>query len=276
MSFYQEILAVLVFIFGTVFGSFLNVVIYRMGSGVGYWGRSKCLSCGKELTPSMLVPVFSFLFQRGRCRHCGAKLSWQYPLVEGVAGALFLVVLLVTKFDPLHASWADAVFFVLDAAIWMTLLTIMVYDLKHKIIPDRLSLLFAVLAGMLLFFRWHLGLLLPHFVPLLGEDIPPWIDFFAGPLCALPFALLWFFSGGRAMGFGDAKLAWGIGWLLGFFGGISAIILAFWIAFFPSIVLLFLPRKRFTMKSEIPFAPFLIFGALLVFVWGIDILRWSF
>jgi len=276
MFLYQSVFVLLTFICGTIFGSFLNVVIYRMGSGVGYFGRSKCLSCGKTLTPSMLVPVFSFLFARGRCRYCGVKLSWQYPLVETAAGVLFLAVLWVTGFDSLHASLLEAAFFALETAIWMTLLTITVYDLKHKIIPDRLSLLLAVLACAVLLLRWNFGLLTPHFVPFLGEFIPLWVDLLAGPLLFLPFALLWLFSGGRAMGLGDAKLALGLGWFLGFSGGVTAIILAFWIAFFPSLFLLFLSRKHFTMKSEIPFAPFLILGALLVFVWGIDILGWAF
>lgn len=289
-----SILGALIFIFGTVIGSFLNVVIYRVGSGVGYLGRSKCLSCGKRLTAKMLIPLLSFFWERGRCAYCGAKLSWQYPLVEGASGALFLMVWLVTGFDPLAVftlavnSWQNglsnllssdiipaAIFFFVDAAIWMILLAITVYDLRHKIIPDRFVLYFALLGGLRLFFRWRFGLFFASFVPFLGSFVPIWVDILAGPLLSLPFALLWFLSGGRAMGLGDAKLAWGLGWFLGFSGGISAVILAFWAAFFPSLYLLFLSRKRLTMRSKIPFAPFLIFGALLVFAGGIDILQWS-
>ena len=276
MSFYQGVFPVLVFVLGTILGSFLNVVIYRMGSGVGYVGRSKCLSCGRVLTPLMLVPILSFITLRGRCRYCRAKLSWQYPLVEAASGALFLTVFWVTKFDPLYPALPEVIFFFLDAAIWMTLLAIVVYDLKHKIIPDRLAFCFALLAGAGLLLEWHVGLLKPHFIPFLGEYVPSWIDILAGPLLALPFALIWALSGGRAMGLGDAKLVWGLGWFLGLSGGVSAIVLAFWIAFFPSIFLLFLPRKPLTMKSEIPFAPFLILGTLIVFVWEIDILSWVF
>ena len=271
---YGVVLGILIFTLGTVIGSFLNVVIYRTGSGVGYSGRSKCLSCGKMLTAQMLVPLFSFFFQRGRCAYCGTKLSWQYPLVETLSGALFVMVWWVTGFDPLSSGIKETSFFFLDAAIWMTLLAITVYDLRHKIIPDRFALCFALLSGLLLLFRFEQGLLSPYFLTFTGEYIPVWVDLVAGPLLALPFALLWLFSGGRVMGLGDAKLAWGIGWVLGFIGGVSAIILAFWTALIPSLILLFLSRKRFTMKSEIPFAPFLILGTLIVFVWNVDILRW--
>ena len=273
---YSAFLGVFFFLLGVIFGSFLNVVIYRTGSGVGYQGRSKCLSCGRALTAAMLVPLLSFLFQRGRCVYCGAKLSLQYPLVEVGAGALFLMVWWVTNFDPLATSIKDTILFSVEVLIWLVLLLIVVYDVKHKIIPDRFSLAFALLAGILALLRLYWVPATPHFVPLFGVYTPLWLDLLAGPLLALPFALLWLFSGGRAMGLGDAKLAWGLGWFLGFSGGVSAIILAFWTAFFPSIILLFLPRKHFTMKSEIPFAPFLILGALLVYVWGIDILQWSF
>lgn len=269
-------LSLLVFILGAVFGSFLNVVIYRTGSGVTYAGRSKCLSCGKVLTPLMLVPIFSFLFQRGRCGHCGAKLSLQYPMVETASGMLFVLVSSVTGSNPFQGSITEATLFFLDAAIWMALLGIVVYDLRHKIIPDRFSAIFAILSGVALLLKWHWGIVTPHYLSLIGNFVPAWLDLLAGPLLALPFALVWFFSHGRAMGLGDAKLAWGIGWFLGFSGGISAIILAFWIAFFPSIFLLFLRQKHFTMKSEIPFAPFLVLGVLCVFVWGIDIFSWAF
>ncbi len=274
MSLYHSIFWVFIFVLGTIFGSFLNVVIYRTGSA-RYSGRSRCLSCGKALAPFMLIPLFSFLFQRARCFYCGTKLSWQYPLVEGLAGMLFLITWWVTKFDPLAFDVSAATFFVLDATIWMVLLAITVYDFRHKIIPDRFAFCFALLAGGTLFLKWHWGVFTPHFIPLLGIYIPTWIEFLAGPLLALPFALLWLISRGRAMGLGDAKLAWGIGWFLGFSGGVSAVVFAFWSAFFPSIILLFLPRKRFTMKSEIPFAPFLILGTLIVFAWGIDILSWT-
>lgn len=277
MGEYLPIILVLSFILGVTVGSFLNVLIFRLRSGVTLHGRSKCLACAKPLRAKHLVPLFSYLVQRGRCAFCGVKISLQYPLVEGVLGALYVGVLVVHGFDPLTTTLSDAFLIILDASVWTILLAVTVYDWKHKIIPDSFSLLLAIVAGVGLLFKWQMGLLPVYFLPLLDTGtLPSWIDLVAGPLLALPFAMLWFFSGGRAMGLGDAKLAWGLGWFLGFPYGVSAIVFAFWIAFIPSILLLFLPSKRFTMKSEIPFAPFLVLGALVAYLTNINILTWTF
>ncbi len=275
MELYGTVLALLVFVLGLIIGSFLNVVIYRFGSGIRVTGRSKCLSCGKTLTAAMLIPLASFLFMRGRCGYCGTKLSWQYPLVEMLTGALFVIAAHVNGLFGMSASPHQLTVFIIEALIWAVLIVITVYDLKHRIIPDMLSLLFALLAGILLLLKWSWGLMVIPFLPFL-DSVPVWINAAAGVLLALPFAMLWFFSGGRAMGLGDAKLAWGIGWFLGFAGGVSAAVLAFWVAFFPSLTLLLVRSKHFTMKSEIPFAPFLIIGTFIVYTFGIDILSWTF
>ena len=275
MELYAVVVRLLVFIFGLIIGSFLNVVIYRFGSGMRVTGRSKCLSCGKTLTVAMLIPLLSFLFMRGRCGYCGTKLSWQYPLVETLTGALFVIAAHVNGLFNMGATQHQLIVFAVEAVIWEVLVVITVYDLKHRIIPDLLSLLFALLSGGILLLKWSWGLSVIPFLPFL-DSVPVWINAAAGLLLALPFALLWLLSGGRAMGLGDAKLAWGIGWFLGFAGGVSAAVLAFWVAFFPSLLLLLVRSKHFTMKSEIPFAPFLIIGTLIVYTFDIDILSWTF
>ena len=87
--------AILFFIFGTIVGSFLNVLILRYNTGISAArGRSFCFSCGKNLNWLELVPVLSFLFQKGKCRGCKSKISWQYPLVECLTGLLFVGVFL--------------------------------------------------------------------------------------------------------------------------------------------------------------------------------------
>lgn len=275
MDSYTLLCYLLVFLFGTIIGSFLNVVIYRMGSGFGYSGRSKCLSCGKTLRATMLVPLLSYLFQRGRCAYCHTRISAQYPLVEFAVGALFAIALYVNATTALIFDSHTLTLFVLDIVAWSTLVAIVVYDLKHKIIPDRLALLFALVAGSALFLKLRWGILPDDYLPIF-DVVPQWIDIAAAPLLALPFAALWFFSGGRAMGLGDAKLAWGIGWFLGFAKGFSAIVLSFWIAFIPSLILLLLPKKSFTMKSEIPFAPYLFLGILVAYWFGVNLLSWTY
>ncbi len=274
---YLPIIFVLSFILGVTVGSFLNVLIFRLRSGATLRGRSKCLACAKPLRAKHLVPLLSYLVQWGRCAFCGVKISLQYPIVEGLLGALYVAVLVVHDFHPLTTTLSDALFIFIDATAWTILLAIMVYDIKHKIIPDSFSILFALVALVGLVLTWQMGISATYFLPLLDSGmLPSWIDIAAGPLLFLPFAALWFFSGGRAMGLGDAKLAWGLGWFLGFSHGVTAIILAFWIAFIPSLLLLLWPTKKFTMKSEIPFAPFLVLGALATYILQINILTWTF
>ncbi len=238
---------VFAFILGTIIGSFLNVVILRWNTGASIAvDRSRCFSCGATLHWYELIPVLSFLAQGGRCRSCGSKISWQYPLVEMVTGVLF--ALIVWLFPPLSlaAILTDLLFF----AIWSTLVVIVVYDMRHKIIPD-------IFAYLLAFFG--IVLILIH----ASNGVFNWWNLAAGPLLALPLFLLWLVSGGRWMGLGDSKLMLGIGWLLGLNAGGAALILAFWIGAAVGIVLIVFRRVAF--KSEIPFAPFLVAGTAVAF-----------
>jgi prepilin signal peptidase PulO-like enzyme (type II secretory pathway) len=248
---------ILAFIFGTIIGSFLNVVSLRFNTGVGIQGRSKCMSCGVGLTWKELVPIFSFLAQRGSCKKCKSSISWQYPLVEFSAGALF--VLIFVLFPPI--SFAAGIQTFLYIIVSSVTLVICAYDIKHKIIPDVLSYVFSALALVSLFFG---GATLFH--------VPTVWAFLAGPLLALPFALLWLISKGTWMGLGDAKLMLGIGWLLGINGGVNAMILAFWIAAPVSLIWLYLTYKKFKPKTEIPFGPYLILGMYLVLLFGFQVL----
>lgn len=271
------------FIFGMIIGSFLNVVIYRFNTGRGIGGRSMCFSCNRTLTPLELFPVFSFLFQRGRCAKCKTKLSWQYPAVELLTGLLFALSFIKVFTLAPHGFIFNVPF------VWiiMSLLVIItVYDLRHKIIPDQFSYFFAVLTFLRLF------------ISLNGNDIifPSLGVLFAGPLLALPFYLIWMVSKGRWMGLGDAKLSLGLGWFLAIYApafspmisNISVFLYSFWIgtAFFVLISIIglilrgladlgFIKRSYnlpvLGMKSEIPFAPFLILGLLIVFLFRYNI-----
>lgn len=256
-----------VFIFGTIIGSFLNVVIYRYNSGSSpLTGRSQCFSCGKTLNWYELIPLFSFLFQKGRCRECSVKLSWQYPIVEALSGIIFVSVFLLGR-PPLET--------VILIVIFSTLLVIAVYDLRHKIIPDGLVALFAVL-GLVMFFT-EVDITRAFHFPFVWTLI-------AGPMLFFPFWFLWFISQGRWLGLGDGKLALGIGWFLGATLGGSAIMLAFWIGAAYALAIMATQRvaiiasayasqkskvlkseTSLTMKSEIPFGPFLILATLIVY-----------
>lgn len=244
------------FIAGTVVGSFLNVVAIRFNTGAGLGGRSRCMSCGKQLTWKELIPILSFLAQKGSCLKCKGKISRQYPLVEFLAGAVFVLIFFV--FPPAAPLLAWRTFVYLLATC--LLLVISVYDIKHKIIPDQFVYAFVILSFVNLFIGGSSWFHLPNLT-----------DILAGPVLALPFALLWLFSKGTWMGLGDAKLVLGIGWLLGFGKGINALFLAFWIAAIVSVIWLLATQKRFVPRTEIPFGPYLVLSAYLVLLFGIQV-----
>lgn len=246
------------FVLGTIIGSFLNVVALRYNTGMTLKGRSKCFSCGKNLSWHELVPVLSFLLQRGSCKNCKSKISWQYPIVELFAGFCFLMIFYV--FPPMTFEASVSTIFYLF--ITCLLLIITIYDIKHKIIPDTLVYTFAVIAFAKLFVSPELTLMLPSLS-----------DALAGPILALPFALMWLLSKGAWMGLGDAKLVLGIGWVLGLLPGVSAIVLAFWIGAIFSLIWMYVVMRKFKARYEIPFGPYLILGMYLVLFFGIRIIE---
>ena len=241
---------VVFFIFGTIIGSFINVLVLRYNTGLSFVsGRSKCFSCGKTLRWYELVPVFSFLTLGGKCSSCKSRISVQYPLVELATGILFAFAFLQFGMMTLLPVY----FIVLSI-----LVAISVYDLLHKIIPDGMVFFFDAVA--LIF------LIISHGTNIFSSANI--LDFLAGPILFAFFAFFWLVSGGKWMGLGDAKLALGVGWLLGFSLGISGIVLSFWIGAVVSLILLGFQKlniSRFglTMKSEVPFAPFIIFALLI-------------
>lgn len=250
-----------IFTFGLIIGSFLNVVVYRYQTGARIANdRSRCMSCGKTLTALMLIPLLSFLVQKGRCAYCHTKLSWQYPITEFSSGVIALLVAFKSNLFLSDLSMGVILQASTAFLFFSILLVVTVYDFKHKIIPDRFSVLLAVSA--LLYGGVMVWVGERHLLPTLLTGIG----------IALPFFLLWIASRGRWMGLGDAKLALGLGFFLGYPFGASIPVLAFWIGTIPAIALLLFGRG-ITMKSEIPFGPFLALATLALYVYPIDILQ---
>ncbi len=259
----ERMLAALMWgIFGLIVGSFLNVVILRHGAR-SLGGRSSCFSCGKTLSWYELVPVFSWLVQKGRCRGCDARISVQYPLVEATTGIAFALI------GVASIGFAQQAVAAILASL---LIVIAVYDIEHTIIPDEWVYAFAAVALISSIM----------FSPELGFASALTI-FLSGVVVALPLFLLWFISRGTWMGFGDVKLALGMGWLLGTIQGLQALLLAFVIGAIVSVCILMpLPKilralritrlgsrhRALTMKSEVAFGPFLIAATSLVWFLG--------
>lgn len=261
------ILLIIFTLLGLIIGSFLNVVLYRFNTEKSLGGRSACMSCQSKLHWYDLIPVFSFFLLSGRCRMCKTKISTQYPLVELTTGFIFGI--LFWKFQELFFVNILVFSFVYSyfVTIFCLLLLIMVYDIKHKIIPDTLSFVFGVFVFIGLFFFYPSSV--DSHIPYVFH-LPAISDFLAGFVISVPFALLWFVSRGTWMGLGDAKLAVGMGFLLGMSGVISATIIAFWIGAIVGLLLIAFKRLH-GIKDEIPFAPFLILGTSLVFMFGFEL-----
>lgn len=258
-----------VILFGLAAGSFLNVIVFRLGSGESIlWGRSHCVSCKHVLKWSELVPVFSFLALGGKCRLCHESISLQYPVVELLtAGSFFLtylrykdVLFLGSPFAALLSPSSIEVLFAFGLVFYLVavflLVGIAVYDWRTFIIAPALMVPFFMLSATGVFFEWLSG--------------QPFVDIFwtiaAAAVVFFFFFAIFYFSKGRALGFGDVELAPAVVLFLGAAKGFLALLLSFWIGAIVGISLVVFGAAK--MKSKIPFGPFLAVGALLAFWWG--------
>ncbi len=267
-----------IFILGAIVGSFINVIADRYNTGLSFLkGRSFCFSCGNTLTKRDLFPIFSFVFLRGKCRHCKSKIPKSAFFVEVVMG--FLSVLAVFKSGLLDFSiiqnsyfiipnfyWITVTSYLILLSIFATILLLSVYDLRHFIIPDPFLIVFFIFALAYKF---------------LGSSFSQiGFDLIAGIILLLPFLVIFVGSKGRWIGFGDVKYIFLIGFFLGVSVGVSAVVLSFWIGAFVSLSILLFKKigllNRFnnlTIKSEIPFGPFLSLGVIIGFCLEIDLFQ---
>ncbi len=265
------LIVLFVFLFGLSVGSFLNVVILRYHKASRFQrdafrlfgGRSHCPHCKKTLGFWELIPVVSFLVQQGKCKSCHKQISWQYPLVEFATGVVF--ALIVWQFFS-AASFGFPIFYILYSIflyfIFASFLIIaFVYDARWGLIPNFISYgIFGLALIRILYSIFYI----PNSV---SYDV--FLAFFVFVL----FGGLWFFSRGRAMGFGDVKLAPAIALFLGWPLGFLATLFSFWFGALYGILILF-RRRGVTLKSEIPFGPFLVLGAVIALLYGSGIWVW--
>ncbi len=239
---------IFVLILGACIGSFLNVCIYRIPRRESVAGKpSHCRSCGRRIKARDLVPVLSFLLLRGRCRHCGGKISLQYPLVELCTAALFLAA-----YRYWGWQWQTVSMWIFFAV----LVTAAVIDLQHTIIPGEI-----LVAGC------ALGLPVIFFISL-SKLTGGILGFFAAGLLLLVIALV--SKGG--MGGGDIKLGAVMGLFLGWQGVIVALFIAFLVSGLAAIVLLATGRKG--RKDAVPFGPYLALGGITAAFYADWIINW--
>jgi len=243
-----------IFLFGACWGSFLNCLIYRWEQGKKInQGRSFCPKCRHCLGFWDLVPIFSFIFLRRKCRYCHEKISFQYLLVEIATAVLFLLIYILPPYDLGFKiyEWVIISFFIL----------IFVYDLKNYIIPDK-----AVYPAIVVV---SLFIILNSYIINHKSIINPIV---AGISAGGFFFLIWLVSRGKWLGFGDVKLAFFMGLFLGFPNIILALFLAFLIGAAVGVILLALGKKK--MQSQVPFGPFLVLGTFIGLFWGEKIIHW--
>jgi len=252
-----------VFGLGLVVGSFLNVCIHRIPEGISIvWPASKCAYCSKRIVWYDNIPVLSYLFLRGKCRHCQRKISAQYPIVEFLTGIVFLLlfrsVLMVSS-----GTTCVYVFFIVFCCL---LIVGSFVDLRLHIIPNEITYTGLILApiasilcvglhdlsGSLRFFvdsgnQWIASLL----ASLIGIFVSGGLIFLCGVFGKLVFRK-------DAMGFGDVKLMGVIGGFLGWKLAVATFFLA------PFFGLLFgLPRLISKKGNVIPYGPFLSLAAFV-------------
>ncbi|KKS12669.1 MAG: Type 4 prepilin-like protein leader peptide-processing enzyme PilD [Candidatus Magasanikbacteria bacterium GW2011_GWA2_41_55] len=241
-----SIMIIIIFLLGLCIGSFLNVLICRLPCGQSADGRSKCPRCRKTLSWHELVPLASFLIQKGRCRGCAKKISWQYPALELVTAAFFVFV-----YTPEN--------FVLNALLFVsvsTMIVVFMIDLQYGLILDAVIWPSAILVGIL--------------QVLTGASI---FNLLSAVLVAGGFfALQWVFSKGRWIGDGDIGLGILMGLILGWPNILSALFFAYVGGAFISLFLLALRKK--TLKSAVPFGVFLAPATLVALLWGSELIKW--
>lgn len=258
---------IFIFFLGAIFGSFALVLVDRGQKGKSLLGFSACDHCGRQLAWFDNIPVFSFLFLRGRCRRCRKKLSLQYPLTEILMGTVFLLLAFEKGLFLQYLSAAKVLEISFFLLVGFLLVCILIWDWKYMIIPDGLVLGGAIVtAGFQLFLYFRSPF---HFFSLANE-------FFSGLVGALIvggfFYLMYVFSKGRWIGGGDVKLgAW-----LGLLVGAKMVFLLLLIAYVSGalVALTLLARKKKQLDSQLPFGPFLVLSAFLLLLWGKEIAHW--
>ena len=237
---------ILIFLFGIVIGSFLNVCIYRIPKGEDIVKvNSHCMTCGYQLKWYDLIPIFSYIFLRGKCRKCKTKLSCQYPIVEAVNGFMYVLIFAVNGLNV-----ESGIYSLMASA----LLVLSVIDFRTYEIPFGINVFIFILACI------HMLL-----------DLARWKDYVIGFFAVSAFLyLLYLLSKGRAIGGGDIKLMAFAGLFLGW----KCIILAFLIGCILGAVIHSIRMKVTDAEHVLAFGPYLCAGLTIAMLFGTNIINW--
>jgi len=275
-----------IFVFGTVFGSLINVLIYRLPIGEDVVVKpSHCVNCDNKIKPYDLIPIISYIILGGKCRYCGEKISIRYPLMELLTGLIFVGIFFRFGWSMLPnevVAISSAAFFNLFAVYTLAIifLTVFFIDLKHYIIPNEM-IVFGLATGAIF------AVLKSLKFSLIGLKIITPVTFNATFLFDAGYGLLTGFATfmlivligewimkAEAMGMGDVKLMGVVGLFLGFKLTVLSIFLSFITGAILSVFLIATKIKG--RKDMIPFGPFIVIGSTIAMIWGTQILNWYF
>ena len=249
----EAVLILLLIVFSLSMGSFLNVVIHRLPRGESLISPgSHCPECSHRIRFYENIPLLSFVVQNGKCRHCGASISWRYPIVEGLTALILMSLLAVF-------GWSREL--LVYGVLMSFLIPISFIDLETGFIPDKLTLPAAILGIIFLF----------------AFQIVTWKNALTGAVSGGIFLLILMVLGKAvfkkdAMGMGDVKLLVMIGIYVGFPAVLYSLFLGSLAAFI--VILAGLLLKKQSLKSTIPFGPFIAIGCLSYILGGKLLIDW--
>ena len=244
---------IVVFLYGIVIGSFLNVCIYRIPLGESLSKkRSHCMTCGYQLRWFDLIPLFSWLFLRGRCRKCGAKISPQYPIVEASNGIMYVVIFFVHGFDTRTVLVESLLYCLMTSA----LLALSVIDYRTFIIPFGFNI-----------FIFCLGMLNLAYRILFLESPEIWLYITGFFVTSAISGLLYLFG---AMGGGDVKLLAASGFLIGW----KLSLLSFFAGCIIGAIIHPIRMKVSKQGRTLAMGPYLSAGIILAILWGYPFIEW--
>lgn len=239
-------LYIILFIYGIIIGSFLNVCIYRIPKKENIaTTRSHCMSCGYQLKWYDLVPLFSYLVLRGKCRKCGSRISVQYPIVEALNGGLYLLI---------FWRYGLSIDSLLYCLLFSALIVLSVIDFRTYEIPLGINI-----------FILTLGLVR------IGTDLSHWITYGIGLLSvSIPLFLIYLVTKGRGIGGGDVKLMAVTGLLLGWKLNVLGFLLG---CILGSVI--HVCRMKFAGEGRVlAMGPYLAMGIAISVIWGEQMIAW--
>jgi prepilin signal peptidase PulO-like enzyme (type II secretory pathway) len=251
-------------VLGLMIGSFLGMLTYRLPRGLSILGRSFCDNCHKKISWYDNIPIFSFAIRARSCRSCNKKISFRYPAIELATAILFVLAGIATlsmKFNGLFLFNLTHTLGLFSLPILLILcssvIALFVIDLETQLLPD--PIVYVIGATAILY-------LLAYQSPDLVTHI------FWGFINFFLFLAIYLLTSGRGMGFGDVKLAFVIGMMLGYPQSIVWFLLSFLLGAIIGILLL--TTRIAKIGQPIPFGPFLLISALIAAVYGDTIFVW--